>query len=125
MEATTSKRKNVTRNLKPPLYPVRVFICLTEDINDAMSDYEKYFGKQDRDKWTLACALANFDRGVFALFIPFNASTKTIAHELWHLTNYILRQVGIVADHDNDEPGAYLNGWLTERVYRLLGTVQL
>ncbi len=37
-----------------------------------------------------------------------NEKPSTIVHECVHAANYSLGHAGVVADHDNDEPQAYL-----------------
>jgi hypothetical protein len=39
-----------------------------------------------------------------------------IAHEAVHAANYILSDRGVLCDHDNDEPLAYLVEWVVSKV---------
>jgi hypothetical protein len=39
-----------------------------------------------------------------------------IAHEIVHLKNYIYQDIGIESDRFNDEPEAYLTGWLFKQI---------
>lgn len=49
--------------------------------------------------------------------VAFEYSTGSIiAHETVHLVNYIFKDCGIHLDRENDEPQAYLNGWLFEQI---------
>lgn len=43
-----------------------------------------------------------------------------IAHEIVHLKNYIYQDKGIELDKFNDEPEAYLSGWLFEQIQTIL-----
>lgn len=43
-----------------------------------------------------------------------------IAHEVVHLVNYIFQDRGIELDRNNDEPQAYLTGWLFEQIDNFL-----
>lgn len=38
----------------------------------------------------------------------------TIAHEAHHVANIILADRGVVASRENDEPQAYLEGWIVK-----------
>lgn len=49
-----------------------------------------------------------------------NMTHGTIAHESLHITNYILDEVNVVADHDNDEAAAYLIGWVNNEAHRVI-----
>jgi len=41
----------------------------------------------------------------------------TIAHEVHHIVNNICRDCGMPHETENDEPFAYLSGWITEQIY--------
>lgn len=43
-----------------------------------------------------------------------------IAHEIVHLKNYIYQDKGIELDRFNDEPEAYLIGWLFKEIEKIL-----
>ena len=40
-----------------------------------------------------------------------------IAHEVQHIVSNICRDCNMPRDTDNDEPFAYLSGWITEKIY--------
>jgi hypothetical protein len=41
-----------------------------------------------------------------------------VAHEVVHCANWIFLDRRITIDPDNDEPYAYLVGWITSRIYK-------
>lgn len=45
---------------------------------------------------------------------------NAIAHECVHLTNYRLKSIDYKFDYDNDEPYAYLLGYLCQTIYDIL-----
>lgn len=45
---------------------------------------------------------------------------SNIAHEIVHIKNYIYRDCAMELDIHNDEPEAYLTGWLFEEIYKFL-----
>lgn len=45
---------------------------------------------------------------------------STISHEAFHITNFIMKRVGIKPDVDNDEAQAYLLSYIVEEVYKFL-----
>lgn len=51
---------------------------------------------------------------------PKSLSINTLAHECTHLTNFIFHSRGIQLSVKNDEPQAYLTGWITETVYNVI-----
>jgi hypothetical protein len=45
---------------------------------------------------------------------------SNIAHEIVHLKNYIFLDCAMSSDRYNDEPEAYLTGWLFDKIYEFL-----
>lgn len=59
-------------------------------------------------------------KGVSQYFVifPENVSHTVIAHEALHVTNWIMSDRCITADLVNDEPQAYLLGWVVGQIYK-------
>ncbi len=52
-------------------------------------------------------------------YLPDEAfAISTIAHEAFHVTNFISKRVGIKPNVNNDEAQAYLLSWIVEQVYK-------
>lgn len=51
---------------------------------------------------------------------PQSLCMNTIGHEVVHMVNGIFKSRGIELSLDNDEPQAYLTGWVTETVYNTI-----
>ena len=47
-------------------------------------------------------------------------STGMVAHEVSHAARFVLSRAAVDLGFDNDEPEAYLTGWLMSRVHRML-----
>lgn len=45
---------------------------------------------------------------------------SNISHEVVHLVNYIFYDCGVLLDTENDEPQAYLTGWLFSEIEKFL-----
>lgn len=43
----------------------------------------------------------------------------TIAHEAYHIANFLCTHRGIKEDLENDEPAAYLIEWIVDRIYEV------
>lgn len=56
----------------------------------------------------------------FNVFFRTDVQHDLIAHEIVHLVNAIYVSRCISLDPNNDEPQAYLTGWITGQVYRIL-----
>lgn len=52
------------------------------------------------------------------VFVRKNVTSKIIAHEAVHIVNDIFNRVHIKLDLDNDEPQAYLMGWVVEQIHK-------
>lgn len=55
-----------------------------------------------------------FTRYYFCSIADFDASI--IAHESVHICNYIFKDRGVELDLTNDEPQAYLTGWIFKQI---------
>ncbi len=61
------------------------------------------------------------DNYSFGIFYDWTSLTHgTVAHEIFHLTHRIIHEVGGKFRMDNQEQHAYLNGWLSDWVYKQL-----
>ena len=54
---------------------------------------------------------------LFLLLKPKYLDYNTLCHELMHLVMYICELKGIRPEQDNDEPLAYLQGYLAEKLF--------
>lgn len=101
-----------------PIYDGYINIVLADDINEAIEHY----GLGEKD---CSCAFVMPDRktkGIYwVVFGLKKLSHNTIAHEIVHLVNLIFLDRGIKPDLKNDEPQAYLTGWLTDKMYKFIG----
>jgi len=107
----------ITKKYKTPLYGTKFTIV----IYNSDDEFQKKFKKIE---------ISNFDGAVFyekdELFIVFSAEQKgyptpgIIAHEAKHLANNIFIDIGHTLDCYNDEPEAYLLGWIVNRIHELL-----
>ena len=107
----------ITKKYKTPLYGTKFTIVLY----NSDDEFQKKFKKIE---------ISNFDGAVFyekdELFIVFSAEKKgyptpgIIAHEAKHLVNNIFIEISHDLDRYNDEPEAYLLGWIVNRIHELL-----
>ncbi len=58
--------------------------------------------------------------GVFYLAFEGKPNPSIIAHEAVHITNMILKHIYAKLDIENDEPQAYLLGWIVEQCHKFL-----
>lgn len=100
----------IKKEIRIPIYHGYLIIILTEDFKDVNEEYNTTFDK-------------TFQAGVFDVItedghikyvVAFDKTTTgmTIAHECVHLVNKMFIDRNIKLDLLNDEPQAYLMGWL-------------
>ena len=64
-------------------------------------------------------------KNVINYYIVFRVgSLENIAHEVTHLVNFIFEDRGVELDFKNDEPQAYLTGYLFDKVYKALKKIR-
>ena len=105
----------------PQIYPRLVWVA----INPSRSELEKFFGRyattiKDLDEstdaqcWETGREYPEQRGGVLAIFESKAAMTvETMAHEAVHLAMMIFDYVGAEANIKDQEPFAYLVGWIT------------
>ena len=107
----------ITKKYKTPLYGTKFTIVIYNSDDEFQNKFKKI-------------EISNFDGAVFyekdELFIVFSAEKKgyptpgIIAHEAKHLVNNIFIEISHDLCRYNDEPEAYLLGWIVDRIHELL-----
>lgn len=117
----------VTKKITIPIYEqeVEISYCRLEEFNEYLKKGFKL--KAPFDGTTKAAVLEVVANGKRRLFLFFNHDQLKgsdtlyqiglISHEMVHLTDYIMDFAGIKNDIDNNEPRAYLSGFLAKRVF--------
>jgi hypothetical protein len=100
-----------------PIYGITVGFVLTDSVEDVKSYYPEF--NSTRINGHCLSFEHKGDDVVVIVINPKTATHGTIAHEIYHATSYICLSRGIVADFNNDEPMAYIAGWLTNKFYSL------
>jgi hypothetical protein len=110
-----------------PIYGGMLVIMITNDIkrvNKYLHDFEP------NELFAHAC-YNNFRgmQGFFVILNPLNPngtiSPGVVAHEATHISSYIAKERGFVADFDNDEPIAYLVQYIADRAWDYLERIKL
>lgn len=103
------------KTINIPIYQCKLTIISDKDLS--------YIEKRYKTK-----SLRNY--GAVTMRVPDNFSEYVmafeysdrdiIAHEIVHLKNFIYQDKGIDLDRYNDEPEAYLTGWLYKQIDKFL-----
>jgi hypothetical protein len=107
--------------IKVPLYKgllVLIFSNSVEKVKQVVKDYNRNSVYAHAWRFNYKGKEGN------AIILNFNNDEKlthgTIAHEAYHIANFIADSRGLIPDHINDEPIAYLITWITNEVYKFM-----
>lgn len=70
-------------------------------------------------KGSAACTNEVWNGIVFVMFDKRQFSAEIVAHEAVHVVNMMFEFLGIKLDPVNDEPQAYLSGWIVGEIIRI------
>lgn len=108
-----------TKRIKIPIYYGELILIQSNDWLEINSKYG-FSLNNSFDAITFKQTKSNGQAQYFAVFGD-NPTLSIIAHEAVHIVNqiYIDRQMKL--DPDNDEPQAYLTGWVVGEISRFIG----
>jgi len=109
-----------------PIYGGMLVIMITND----MKRIKKYLPEFNPNELFAHACFDNF-RGMQGFFVILNPSNMNgvispgvVAHEATHISSYIAKERGFVADFDNDEPIAYLVQYVADRAWDYLQLIK-
>lgn len=95
--------KRLEKTITIPLYFERLKIVVVDKLDKP--DYAAYVSLQ---------------KNLVVLHLTPLASAGVVAHEAVHIVNHIFQQCDIMLDIHNDEPQAYLTGWVVDQITNVL-----
>lgn len=115
--------KHKVKKIAIPIYFGWLFIVFSDDFNKTIKELK--LDTEGRDDLHLFGAIvfqARNKKGVskYTMLFDKKPSHGEIAHETVHVVNAIYMDRRITLDPLNDEPQAYLTGWITSEVYKAL-----
>lgn len=117
-----SKTKAIIEEFNPCVYPRLLWVAKGGSIDDLKESFElgDYEPQDGEGAVTLGSVRkAGDDRLGALVWFPNSGDMRHgdwIAHEATHVALYIYHEVGAVAEFENQEPFAYLVGWVFECV---------
>lgn len=110
------------------IYPRTLFIAKGKDKRKVIQDnFTDRNGKSlifDENDTTAACEWEVIEKDSdtfgFLVWVYSSADVEYIAHESTHVAFETFRDIGGVADEDNQEPFAYLVGWVAKQIKNVL-----
>jgi hypothetical protein len=113
-----------TKSVKIPIYLGTIVLIETDDFKLLETKYGIQFDNPEDCVVNVGAAVWSqpTKHGVVRYIGAFHPNVQNfdIAHESVHLANLIFRERGIKPDPYNDEPQAYLTGWLFDQIERFL-----
>lgn len=111
------------KKVKIPFYQQILFIIICEDVEKEKEKINKKI-KIDFEGFNFSGYSYAFEKNHIIILnkkylTDDSFAIGTIAHEAFHITNFIFKRIGIIPDVNNDEAQAYLLSWITEEVYNL------
>ena len=109
------------KTIEVPIYGCGLTIIFTKDLNEVIKKY-KLSGN-----WGEFGALTFEDKSKYRHYVVAFTDANhlsNIVHEIVHLKNYIFLGINAKVDIQNDEPEAYLSGWLFDQINNFLVTIK-
>ena len=106
----------LTKEITVPLYGVQVVICSTADAADKKFGKGFLYRNYTAQVSVVTCPKYQIDMVAICFSSPDSYNAECLTHECVHAAWRILELVGITVSVDNQEPLAYLAGWLSRQV---------
>lgn len=90
-----------------------------DNVKNITDEEYKCFRNDIEDEKNCAGFASTTDSGKYIVYLRYADTDLFVAHEIYHIVNRILMDRGIQHTYD-DEPYAYLDGWLTDMYYNTL-----
>lgn len=103
------------RTIDIPIYLAKLTVIIDNDL----SYVEKKYKTEPLSNFGAVAFRVENKHGHYVVAFEYT-SNSIITHELTHIKNYIYEDRKIDLDVNNDEPEAYLMGWLVESVDKIV-----
>ena len=105
------------KTINIPIYGFKLTIIFNKNLDGVIKKYKLTGNFED-----LGALTFESDLKYRHIIVAFNDASdlSIVAHEIVHIKNYIFLRIGATVDLNNDEPEAYLTGWLFNQINDLL-----
>ena len=110
----------VVREVPIPIYFGTLVIIFTDELERLNSVYNTNIKEEDYD----AVVFSEVDNSSKLVVAIKEKNWSVIAHEAVHIVNSIFLSCNIQLDRNNDEPQAYLMGWVIQQIDDFLKEVE-
>lgn len=105
-------------NVKIPIYEINLTIVVEKDFNIVNKTFKLGLEENEKDVNAPHAWTVNKEDEIYLLLNPNHLDYNTLCHELTHILLFVADQRNIELDVENDEPLAYLNGYIGEKVFK-------
>lgn len=104
----------------PAIYPRLLWVVIGGTADDIKATFRSSYGDEliiDNERargWTCDVERKHDSRLGVVVWVPHKMTLEVIAHEALHAAMYIFHGLGIEVSCENDEPLAYLVGWIAK-----------
>ena len=113
--------KSIYKTINIPIFKCDVFLVICDSIRKELQLEKniKLFGEQRQCDYDGLCLSTGY--GIFGLYFDrAKISQELISHEVYHLTNAILRHHNVPIIKETEECAALLNGYLNQHFNGLI-----
>lgn len=117
------------KSFKSEIYPITFYICIGKSVNQIASkickdvEIDKEFLLSRLTPFTKAAGFCVEEGGIIVISIK-KVNTPhyigILSHEISHATFFICERLGIDFTASPQEAYCYLNGWITEKIWKLI-----
>ena len=102
-----------------PIYYGNLIIIISNNYKEVAAKYDL---KENVDNYGAFVWGKRNENGIMEFFVCVDEQVENhlIAHEVVHLVNMIFIEKGIELDRHNDQPQAYLTGWVFREIEKFL-----
>lgn len=104
------------KTINVPIYECKLTMILSKDL----SHIEKKYKTGTLNDFGACTIKDKVDYRHYIVCFTDKDHLSNIAHEVVHIKNYIYLDCAMEPDLKNDEPEAYLTGWLFQEIYKFL-----
>ncbi|WP_145586620.1 hypothetical protein [Yersinia kristensenii] len=99
-----------------PLYGVQIIICSSAEAADKKFGHGFLYKNYAAQVCVIECEKTGISKVTICFDSPKNYNTEVLSHECVHAAWRVLDLVGIRVSYSNQEPLAYLTGWIARQV---------
>lgn len=109
-----------SKKIKVPIYDAVLYVHIISSERDRGNLQSKY-NLTDTFAYDGFAFTHQNENGSYSYHIALSKKcSNLIAHECYHFVMFLSRDYGLKLDFENDEPQAFLMGWVVEQCYKVM-----